>query len=92
LEYDGEEFRNEIVEFPAFAGIAEFGAICTAFVPVFDVAGTNLTPRRLIIFMASGAFLLQVSFAGTAVQSATGNEFRVLYDLFHDSLIKNLSI
>jgi hypothetical protein len=76
---EGEDLRNRVVEFPA--GVWRFeAAIGTRTKLLIDVAGANVAPVFSLNLFATGAFSRQVFPARAAIQSAVGNQLRIVFD------------
>jgi len=66
-EYKPENFGCEIVEHLAGSRIFDFPASGTGSVSIIHAAGSHLAPGRFFVFMATTAFFIEISLAGTAI-------------------------
>jgi len=82
-EYEPEDPGNEVVELCAGLGIGKFGTLAARSDLFVDTTGAHLAPGSLCIFAASPAFFGQEGFAGTAIQTAIGNQFSISPDNRH---------
>jgi hypothetical protein len=73
-----EYLRNRVVEFPA--GLGRFKrTIGTRTEFLIDVAGSDFTPVLTLYLLTTGAFSGNVLPAGSAIQSAEGNQLRIVF-------------
>jgi len=74
------------MEFSAISWFFELRTIGTRGVLVFHAARPDLAPGRLLVVVATGAPILQVGRASTAVEAAVSDQIWIDGDFFHNYL------
>lgn len=72
-----EDFGHKIVIFFAVIRIFEISAIRTCRIVIVNTACPDLAPCRLLVFMASRAFVAEIFAASSAIQPAIGYQIRI---------------
>jgi len=78
-ENKGEYFRNRVVEFPASIGFFE-RTIGTTTELLIDITRADFAPMLPRNLFTTRAFPFLVLSASSAVQSAVGNQLRIVFD------------
>jgi len=76
---EGENFRNRVVEFPASIGFFE-RTIGTTTELLIDITRADFAPMLPRNLFTNLAFPFLVLSASSAIQSAVGNQLRIVFD------------
>ena len=89
-KYESKSFWDKIVEHLTIIWIWKLFAFSTWRILIIDATRANLAPSGFIVFMATLAFVLKISFTSSAVQSTICYQFGIWFNFFH--LVHLLSV
>jgi hypothetical protein len=83
LEHQGEEPCHDIVELLALHRVLVLSTVAAGEIVILRAALPHLAPPGFLVVVATGATILQVSTAGSAIQPTIGYHRRIRYNLSH---------